>query len=78
MGGMDEAKTLEHSHEPEAIRQRIGTNPSYSYLKDFVYGAIDGTVTTFAVVSSVAGAGLDLEKENDIVYRGAQKRSVRD
>jgi len=29
-----------------------------SYVADFVYGATDGTVTTFAVVSGVAGAGL--------------------
>ena len=26
--------------------------------RDFVYGAIDGVVTTFAVVAGVAGAGL--------------------
>ncbi len=32
--------------------------PDSTYLKDFIYGAIDGAVTTFAVVSGVAGAGL--------------------
>lgn len=29
------------------------------YLPEFVYGAIDGTVTTFAVVAAAAGAGLN-------------------
>ena len=29
-----------------------------SYLKDMVYGGIDGTITTFAVVSGVVGAEL--------------------
>ncbi|HEX3034045.1 MAG TPA: VIT1/CCC1 transporter family protein [Thermodesulfobacteriota bacterium] len=29
-----------------------------SYLSDFVYGGIDGSVTTFAVVAGVAGASL--------------------
>lgn len=28
------------------------------YLPEFVYGAIDGTITTFAVTASVVGAGL--------------------
>lgn len=46
------------AHSADAIRQRLAEGTSHSYLKDFVYGAIDGTVTTFAVVSGVAGAEL--------------------
>ena len=48
---------LEHEHTVEAIRQRI-SQVEHSYLRDWIYGGIDGTITTFAVVSGVAGAGL--------------------
>ena len=34
--------------------------PSYNWLSDFVYGGIDGSVTTFAVVAGVAGAQLSM------------------
>ncbi|MCB9799147.1 MAG: VIT1/CCC1 transporter family protein [Candidatus Omnitrophica bacterium] len=51
-------KKFEHSHEEDAIIRRLQSGVSHSYLKDFIYGAIDGAVTTFAVVSGVAGAGL--------------------
>jgi len=47
------------SHRPAAIRRRLAGDYQGNYLRDFIYGAIDGTVTTFAVVSAVAGAGLD-------------------
>lgn len=50
---------LEAEHTPEAIRQRLRAPTKHSYLRDFIYGAIDGTVTTFAVVCGVQGAGLD-------------------
>lgn len=49
---------LEHSHAPEDIARRLATPPGRGYLKDAIYGGVDGAVTTFAVVSGVAGAGL--------------------
>lgn len=52
-------RILEHSHDRAAITQRVLGKTKHSYLRDFVYGAIDGTVTTFAVVSGIAGAGLN-------------------
>jgi len=49
---------LKASHTPSAIRKRLRDNSGAGYLRDFVLGAVDGTVTTFAVVAGVAGAGL--------------------
>lgn len=47
------------AHRPGAIARRLSRQPRPSYLRDLVYGAIDGIVTTFAVVAGVAGSGLD-------------------
>jgi vacuolar iron transporter family protein len=41
------------------VSARLGRKPTPSYLHDFIYGAIDGAVTTFAVVAGVQGASLD-------------------
>jgi len=49
---------LEHSHSKEEIRARLARDPGISYLRDWIYGGIDGVVTTFAVVASVVGAEL--------------------
>lgn len=49
---------MEHEHSPEAIKERLSAGPQHSYLRDWVYGGIDGAVTTFAVVSGVIGANL--------------------
>jgi VIT1/CCC1 family predicted Fe2+/Mn2+ transporter len=47
---------LEHSHDREAIRARLRDDRKPSYVRDFVYGGIDGAITTFAVVAGVVGA----------------------
>lgn len=54
---MDDARELEHEHTPDAIAERIAAS-NHNYIRDFIYGGIDGAVTTFAVVSGVSGAEL--------------------
>ena len=49
---------LEHSHTEQAIRARLARGPRSNYLRDWIYGGIDGAVTTFAIVAGVAGADL--------------------
>jgi VIT1/CCC1 family predicted Fe2+/Mn2+ transporter len=50
--------SMEHGHSPEEIRARLSSRVPESYLRDWVYGSIDGVVTTFAVAAGVAGANL--------------------
>jgi VIT1/CCC1 family predicted Fe2+/Mn2+ transporter len=56
MGLENRARDLEIDHLPESIRSRLEQR-RHSYLGDGVLGAIDGTVTTFAVVAGAMGAG---------------------
>jgi VIT1/CCC1 family predicted Fe2+/Mn2+ transporter len=51
-------ETLHNEHTSEAIARRLAAAKSHSYLGDFVLGAVDGAVTTFAIVAGAAGAGL--------------------
>ena len=46
------------SHSVEEIARRLNTPSRHNYLRDFIYGSVDGSVTTFAIVAGVAGAGL--------------------
>jgi VIT1/CCC1 family predicted Fe2+/Mn2+ transporter len=54
-----ERASLREEHTPLAVRRRLADVPAPSYLQDFIYGAVDGAVTTFAVVAGVEGANLD-------------------
>lgn len=52
------------AHEPDRIRRDASEEhggAGSQYLGDLVYGGLDGVVTTFAVVSGVAGARLGAE-----------------
>jgi len=52
------ATGMEHEHSRSAIAARLARAPTVSYLRDWVYGGIDGAVTTFAIVAGVVGAEL--------------------
>lgn len=51
-------EALQEEHTMEAVAARLASATKHTYLGDFVLGAVDGAVTTFAVVAGVAGAGL--------------------
>ena len=55
---MNQMTPLEHEHSREAIAERLAAGTRHNYLRDFVYGGIDGAVTTFAVVAGTIGADL--------------------
>lgn len=49
---------LEHGHGPAEIAARLDAQNDSGRLRDAIFGGIDGTVTTFAIVAGVQGAGL--------------------
>jgi VIT1/CCC1 family predicted Fe2+/Mn2+ transporter len=58
LASLKRQEALEREHHPEAIAERLASERQHSYLGDAVLGAIDGCVTTFAIVSGVVGANL--------------------
>ena len=55
-------KLAKEAHSKKSIEKSVHGPESHvttgQYLGEFVYGAIDGTITTFAVVAGAAGASL--------------------
>jgi VIT1/CCC1 family predicted Fe2+/Mn2+ transporter len=51
---------FDHDHTPQGIARRLANVNQHGALGDFVLGAVDGTVTTFAIVAGVAGAGMSV------------------
>ena len=49
---------LEHNHTREEIQKRLARDAHGSHLRDWIYGGIDGTITTLAIVAGVIGAEL--------------------
>jgi len=60
--GKKDIKETKKAHSKEAINKSIQHEENSlgqgRYIKDYVYGALDGIVTTFAIVSGVMGASL--------------------
>lgn len=61
-------KSLGHSHHPDSIEERLAANRQPSLVRDFIFGGMDGIVTTFSIIAGVVGAGL---ANNTIIILGA-------
>ena len=55
---MANRRKAQDEHTSQAIAARLKQGPRHTYLRDLVYGATDGAITTFAVVAGVFGADL--------------------
>jgi VIT1/CCC1 family predicted Fe2+/Mn2+ transporter len=53
-----DVEATKQAHTRKEVERAEEEHAQGTYVGDFVYGAIDGSVTTFAVVSGVAGAAL--------------------
>ena len=49
---------IRQDHTPAEIKRRLDEQSRDTYVRDMVYGGIDGVITTFAIVGGVAGAEL--------------------
>jgi VIT1/CCC1 family predicted Fe2+/Mn2+ transporter len=56
--GEDHVAALAADHTPERVQDRLDDPAGHGHLRDAVYGAVDGAVTTLAVVTGALGAQL--------------------
>lgn len=54
----DHTSDLEADHTPQRVQDRLAAPGGHGHLRDAVYGAVDGAVTTLAVVTGALGAQL--------------------
>jgi vacuolar iron transporter family protein len=54
---MESRRQLDEEHSAEAIQRRLSETKETSYLRDAVLGAMDGAITTFAIVAGAIGGG---------------------
>ena len=56
--GQDRVAGLAADHTPQRVQDRLADPAGHGHLRDAVYGAVDGAVTTLAVVTGALGAQL--------------------
>lgn len=61
MWGNTRTRDLKEEHRPDRVRARLSARGGESPLGDAVLGAVDGIVTTFAVVAGSAGGRLSTQ-----------------
>jgi len=49
---------MSHELPIEGVEEKRSAGPRHNYLRDWIYGGMDGTVTTIAVIAGVVGAHL--------------------
>ena len=63
-GDVEESREL---HDIQAAEEKHASQESGEIVKSFVFGGLDGIITTFAIVAAVAGAGLST---NTVILMG--------